>query len=302
MRSRHVPERYLVCEGRRRSLDVRILDALVAARVEVQIEPAGGTAGLGSVRQYLEEVHGQDGEQRADVLLVQDRDLRPRAEADASWVAVGQRSLLWTRHEIENFLVEPAVVADVCAAYRAEGFEWARDLPLDQPAAEALLRALAEPLLDGHAAHLTWWELQAVVGQDAVVRRPGTAGNTAEAWTGVLLEEAGRVRAAGGAVRDHGELTPERVRARFARHLDEVRSSAFLDERWYVFDLKGKTLLTVLHDHLRRAGAGRLKRSDFEEHLRQALLRVQARGALLPPDDFSRLVERLRGEHEVAAL
>ena len=99
-------EIYLICEGKADSLDISVLDAIIAQRygIDVQIYPACGDASLKSVAEHYRERGG------AYAFTIQDRNYRPHKEAENSWKS-GKPHLIWRRHEIENYLLEPSVIS-----------------------------------------------------------------------------------------------------------------------------------------------------------------------------------------------
>lgn len=118
-----MPEIHLVCEGEKGSLDLRVLDAIIAQRFGsfVTIWPSGGDQGLGSVCRHLERAAPAGAKRVA--LAIQDRNFQSREDAERCWKDVRARSLLWSRHEIENYLLEPRVLTAMavitCSTWRA---------------------------------------------------------------------------------------------------------------------------------------------------------------------------------------
>src|SRR5438128_46193 len=106
---------YLICEGPGDGLDVRVLDKIIAQKLgkAVQISPAGGDRGLGSVAVYLEEQSKQRFGSKLisdQIFTIEDRNYKPWQKAVTSWNA-GSNRFIWHRHEIENYLLAPGVVA-----------------------------------------------------------------------------------------------------------------------------------------------------------------------------------------------
>src|SRR5580658_1448758 len=115
---------YLVCEGPANGLDVRVLNAVLAVKLDaaVKIIPAGGDKNLAGVRTYLEEKsrHSGPGELGAPedrALSIEDRNHRPRSAADGTWSG-SDKNLVWRRHEIENYLLEPRIVDAAFESFR----------------------------------------------------------------------------------------------------------------------------------------------------------------------------------------
>jgi hypothetical protein len=76
-----VADTYLICEGEENSLDIRILDKIIAQYYDknVQILPAFGTGGLQKIAEYFRNRYG------TCVFTIQDRDYCTRQESDRSW-------------------------------------------------------------------------------------------------------------------------------------------------------------------------------------------------------------------------
>jgi len=74
--------------------------------------------------------------------VVEDRDYRPGAVANATWANRAGRSFIWRRHEIENYLLHPRVVLELFNNFRATGAAWANSLPANEPDVSALLQSL----------------------------------------------------------------------------------------------------------------------------------------------------------------
>ncbi|MBM4080820.1 MAG: hypothetical protein FJ278_14035 [Planctomycetes bacterium] len=172
---------YLVCEGPADGLDSRALDAVVAQilRVPVIVSPAGGDSSLASVASWLEErsrrtrKDGTLGPPSDRAFSIEDRDYRPRAEADASWHTKGNKRLMWRRHEVENYLLEPGVVLRAFDSLRRTvTFPWARKLPTEELAVAELLADLARPMSEDHAGRLLHWELRRAKGNAGVTDLP----------------------------------------------------------------------------------------------------------------------------------
>src|SRR5579872_2182866 len=95
-------ELWLVCEGRSdRNVLAGVFTDLSA---DIAVEPAGGIEGVRAVAQYLRAQRG------GVVASIADRDYRRLEEAEASFGA-GSSNFLWPRHSIENYLLQPEVVA-----------------------------------------------------------------------------------------------------------------------------------------------------------------------------------------------
>ncbi len=163
-----MPTVHLVCEGGRGSLDQRVLNAVIAQvlNLQVKISGAGGRTSLGSVAAWIEEesrerrAGGKFSRPKTVALVIEDRDYRQRSEVEAYWTQPDPKELVWRRHEIENYVLEPSIVLAVFQSFRQDVPDpWAQALPADIDAATALLAAVAAPLFEDHAGHLLHWEL-----------------------------------------------------------------------------------------------------------------------------------------------
>lgn len=107
-----MPVSLLLCEGIASSPDMRVLGKLLAGRCEVR--PFGGKYGMGSVIKGGREAIG-----RQTIFGILDGDFpkewnqptgAPRRWIASDGIALGWR---WERTEIENYLIDPVVVAKV---------------------------------------------------------------------------------------------------------------------------------------------------------------------------------------------
>lgn len=104
-----MPVSVLLCEGGRQSPDVRVLVRLLAGRCV--IEPQGGRYGMGQKVQVRREVLGPG------VFGLLDGDFQGKwaspEERPVPWTASTGEHLgwRWERKEVENYLVDPVVVA-----------------------------------------------------------------------------------------------------------------------------------------------------------------------------------------------
>lgn len=108
---------YLICEGHRDGLDTRILNIVIALKLnrELIIQPAGGEESLGSVATYIEE-RGQPNDQ---AFTIRDRNYRSLEEVEQSWIHPERKRFIWRRHEIENYLLDPDVIVEAFSVLNA---------------------------------------------------------------------------------------------------------------------------------------------------------------------------------------
>lgn len=272
---------YLVCEGPADGLDVRVLDAILAQKLGafVRIAPAGGDKNLAGVRQYI-EARGLGA-----AIAIEDRNHRSRADAALSWIGTKQR-LVWHRHEIENYLLEPRVVA--------AAFDSLRSRMPRLPSSERVVDVLADvarPMLFAHAAKLLAHALYVTTthGNPVDFRLPGRARpewRRAE-WLDALHHEATRVSVSSGAVERLPDLAPSAIEARYDALLEEVQRDAFIERGDHLRDIEGKELLAALASHVG------LSRPALEDELVRVLPRVYEPATLFDPDEFVMLRDRI---------
>lgn len=136
-----MPVSVLLCEGNERSPDARVLNKLLVGLCEVK--PFGGKYGMGDRILARREVLGP-----TSVFGLLDGDFREWAaptEAPVPWIIQPQNSKhhigwRWERKEIENYLIDPVVVAKALGA-----------VPVGY---EAILRAAALSLAAYQAARI----------------------------------------------------------------------------------------------------------------------------------------------------
>ena len=297
---------YLVCEGPRGGLDDRVLDALVVNSqilplTRVQIETAGGSKGHGAVRAYLESRSPPPGDV---AIAVEDRDYRLRQTADDSWVNLAGKSFIWRRHEIENFLLHPRVVPELFNDLRAAGAAWANVLPTTVADVSTLLRTLASPLLEDHAAEVLREEIVQQFNTIGSVSfgptRPAPAAGSAAPgqaqWLPALVQEATRLGQTCAGVAALPALHPAAITARYTALLAMFQNPAFLASDQYLIDMGGKELLAALSRHLHAVGAPGpgVSRNTLATGLLRVLAPIYQPNTIYQPDDFAELAAILQ--------
>lgn len=298
---------FLVCEGQQNSLDERVLDALVIqpAVPTVQIAHAGGDSGLGAVRQYIERAKPQTVPPvAADVaVVVTDRNYKPRPEADATWNAPTNRRVIWRRHEIENYLLEPSVVLEAFNGFRATVPQpWAAGLPNSAAAVSTFLQALAAPLIENHAAEILRDELirslraqRLQFGVAAPAAAPGATVPGQAEWVPVLTAEAARVLSGCATAGALSAYQSHAISARYQVLLAQFQAPTFLGSGDYLFDLGGHELMQVLASELRRLGGPLTLTEEYlSTELLNALTRIYQPNVTFQPDDFANLATILQ--------
>ncbi|MEA3308150.1 MAG: hypothetical protein U9Q70_01380 [Chloroflexota bacterium] len=281
---------YLVCEGEPDSLDVRVLDLIVAQKMglPVQIETVGGGSSGGSVATWLEKRGHR-------AYTIQDRDYRSHEQVEKHW-RVDSKRLMWRRHEIENYLLDPRIVLTAFRQLQQAGIQGANNLPDDLASTERLLQDLARPLLEDHTGRCTYWSLhaqQSVADMRFELPQPPGLYPTREMWLDYLEREGCRFQDV------CGRLASDEVycRAAIEYHYDEAweRISAphFLSSGRFIEEMGGHELLSALGKDINERGVSHLSIPDLGDELLKALDELYC-DAFFAPNDFAQLAERLK--------
>lgn len=282
----------LICEGATDGLDIRALNAVIAQKLgkEVTIRAAGGDRGLGSVATYLEEQSKQQyGGTSDEVFTIEDRNYKVWAESHDSWSRNSKR-FIWHRHEIENYLLEPGVVA---AAFESLNRIKPSGLPQSKPDVELLLHSCANKMLEDHAGWLTYnYLVEKLNPLKLKLSGPKGGLHARQNWIEHLQKECLRLDQAMSTISQMVEFSAPEIESFYDLKLGEVRQPAFLSSGQYLRDLQGKELLGILYETVRTMGFAKMKKADFQEKLIQALGQEYSQG-YFDPDDFDELANRL---------
>ena len=282
---------YLVCEGQPDGLDVQVLNLVVAQklRCDVNVEAAGGDRSLGSVRDYLAKRH-----RTRRILSIEDRNFHPMTDAELTWDNPGSKGLMWRRHEIENYLLDPRLVADAFRALREDGVRGSEGLPTTPLVIDQLLQQLAAPLLEEHAGWLAFWSLDTLRLSHYSTRLERPSGGLTERadWLDYLRHECARVRAVAVELARAPEFDADAVEELYDRFLTDCRRPDFLSTGQFLLDCEGKELMSGLCRHVSQLGMSHLSYSDLQGELLRAVDRLYSPG-FYDPDDFELLAQRL---------
>ncbi len=302
---------YLVCEGPADGLDVRVLDLVIAQKLElaVQIIPVGGDSSLKSVRRWLEE---RSRRQLPDGRLtppydyayaIEDRNFRSSIDVEKSWQN-SKQSWIWHRHEIENYLLDPRLITEAFQTLKttpvAQSF--AAQLPDTEQKALTLLQQLAHLMLEDYAGQLTCKQLSFYKGDTANTnigcRLPNFISNTSSPypnqndWLTYLQDESQRLKQVCQQVFNDTSFNLPSIESRYKSILTEVNSPEFLDGQ-FLADMGGHELMRALFTHIKRdVGLTRLTYTDFVDELIRALDKLYSPG-FFDPDDFTELANNL---------
>jgi hypothetical protein len=159
-------ELFLICEGHTDGLDLRVLDLVIAQKLSkaVTINTAGGDTSLGSVATFLEEKsrtplkNGTLGPVVDRAYSIEDRNYSSPQIVESRWIPGGKR-FMWSRHEIENYLLDARIVARAFETLRPDVNSWPVDFPSTTDEVSNLLNTLAGTVLEHYVGWLTYWSL-----------------------------------------------------------------------------------------------------------------------------------------------
>lgn len=305
---------YLICEGPAHGVDLRVLDMIVAQRlcagVNVKIVPSGGDSGLNAVRVHHEEKsrrvrtagkkRGKLGPPDDTAFSIQDRNVRPRAEAEASWQLASNKSFIWRRHEIENYLLAPRVVLEAFNSLRTSpkyvNSPWVANLPVDESGMSSLLMDLARPLLENHAGELLRYELDLSLKRSRAfsIGNPGksTQSWTKTQWLAHLHQEGQRIQSECAAVTTLPDLAPVAMNQQYDAIFARVADPQFLLRGEFLEEMGGHELMSALVMYLHSLGGRNISANELEEELVKAIGTTYQPG-LYNPDDFAELAAKL---------
>lgn len=202
---------YLICEGPIDGLDVRVLDRIIAQKLgkAVFIYGAGGDTSLGSVATFFEE---RSRKASPDGLLVkavdraysvEDRNFSSAETVASKWRPASKR-FVWRRHEIENYLLDPGIVANAFASLSETLPDAVPNLPQTPEEIRAILETAAGPMIEEHVGWLVHAQLNERKNVGLNTRIKGPPGSlrasadsrylSRQAWLAHLSTECTRIK------------------------------------------------------------------------------------------------------------
>lgn len=247
-----MPEVWLICEGG--TDDGGGIDQDVISRVFTQVlsagiavASAGGEKGLKAAASFLRR-------QRPDctVAYISDRDYRRRAEADASF-ADGTPGFIWRWHEIENYLLHPAVVVETFKRLKGSlqsapgGLPpWARSLPEAPEPVTAALRECAAAIAPREAGRMCLCRLREETSETVgrvQFREPSFADPQTDVCRQAVLAETARIVAKAGEAAACPVLAGATVSARYDEILAHITSPTYSAAMQFLEEFSGHDLL-----------------------------------------------------------
>lgn len=310
-------EVHLVCEGDPGSLDERVLQFALGSRLHVNVAffPTGGDASVKNARSFLERslarrLRAEPASQVSPgprIFSVQDRNYQPLASVQTViTAAAGQRSFVWARHEIENYLFEPSLLLQMFQSWKSANVKGAASLPQDLDAVEALLVELKRLLRIRHAGEMTREQLRRAGGwvQDSppMPNLPDLGNADEEAkWSDLLQDIVKQERK--GVSSMQTKLTEFEPAEAFAENLALLDDPSFVAQRRHIHDIGGHELVTALwkwlfEHQIRKLPNRQLSIETLEDQLYTAFEGAYEPDKTFQPDEFVLLAQRLQSHRD----
>ena len=278
----------LLCEG---DSDERFLDRIFNTR-ELKAQQVGGARNLRPAAAYLTQ-------QNQLVFTIQDRDFRPLSEAEECYSDnYTERHFMWRRHELENYLIEPRVIANCFKQLQPHS---KITLPETDDSVRHWTKNLAQDLLEGQAGRRTSWELRHQFHNTFPTtssRSQGNAIQNREEWQNRLISEMKEIHSQARQFEEFVQTTDADILQNYEANLQFFGEPSFLDTDGHLRDFGGHEMVQKIYQeaqiNVRRYGL-----QDFQTDLVNSFVKEWNRDlSFLQPNDFSDLntaIRRLTG-------
>ena len=278
----------LLCEG---DFDERFLDRIFNTR-ELKAQQVGGVRNLRPAAAYLTR-------QNQLVYTIQDRDFRPLSEAKECYDPnYAGRHFMWRRHELENYLIEPRVVANCFKQLQPHS---KIRLPDTEDSARHWIKNLARDLLEDQAGRRTSWELRhqlhdtfptisSISQENAKLSR--------EEWQNRLITAMKEMRSQVQQFEGFVQTTDADILHRYEVNLQAFSEHSFLDTDGHLKDFGGHEMVQKIYQEA-RINVRHYGLQDFQTDLVNSFVEEWNRDtSFLQPNDFDALgaaIRRLTG-------
>ncbi len=293
---------WLVCEGKTdRPVLEDVFNRVLVVGAEILIKSGGGIEALAAVSQYLFESNGET----ITTAYVADRDYTRRQVVEDAFFD-GKRRFRWRRHCIENYLLEPAVVAHAMKSMLASTPAMNRSILgsvlTDETTIAAELRSCAQaraPQEAGRMAfHRLWEDLSNTAGRidngwpSALSQ---TSPPDAATCRQALVAEAARMVQKAQETAASVHLGPTAIAQRYDDEFARITSDTYMAQSCFLEEFHGRDLIAAFHDRLKKNYGMRLSREKFTKELRDAVHIVYAANrSIYGTDDFLDLANGVR--------
>ncbi len=274
----------LLCEG---DFDERFLDRIFNTR-ELKAQQVGGVRNLRPAATYLAR-------QNQLVFTIQDRDFRPLSEAEECYSKnYAGRHFMWRRHELENYLIEPRVVANCFKQLQPHS---KIRLPDTEDSARHWIKNLARDLLEDQAGRQTAWELRrqlhdtfptisSISQENAILSREG--------WQNRLITAMEEMRSQAQQFEGFVQTTDADILQDYEANLQAFSEHSFLDKDKHLRDFGGHEMVQKVHQEA-HINVSRYGIQEFQTGLVESFVEEWNRDpSFLQPNDFDDLSAAIR--------
>ena len=278
----------LLCEG---EPDERLLDRIFNTR-ELKAQQVGGDRNLRPAAAYLTR-------QNQLVFTIQDRDFRPLSQAEECYDPnYADRHFMWRRHELENYLIEPLVVANCFKQLQPYS---KITLPETEDSASRWIKNLARDLVEDQAGRQTAWELRRQLHDTFPTISSISQGNailSREEWQNRLITAMEEMRSQAQQFEGFVQTTDADILQDYEANLQAFSEYSFLDTDGHLKDFGGHEMVQKIYQeaqiNVRHYGL-----QNFQTDLVNSFVEEWNRdSSFLQPNDFDDLraaIRRLTG-------
>ena len=269
----------LLCEG---ESDERFLDRIFNTR-ELKAQQVGGARNIRPAAAYLTR-------QNQPVFTIQDRDFRPLCEAEECYSEnYAEQHFMWRRHELENYLIEPRVVANCFKQLQPYSKTM---LPETEDSARHWIKNLAQDLLEDQAGRRTSWELRRQLHDTFPTTSSISQGNAIqnrEEWQNRLINEMKEIRSQAQRFEEFVQTTDADILQNYEANLQIFSEPSFLNTDGHLRDFGGHEMVQMIYQEA-RINIRRYGIQEFQTNLVKAFIEEWNRDpSFLQPNDFADL-------------
>ena len=274
----------LLCEG---ESDERFLDRIFNTR-ELKAHRVGGVRNLRPTAAYLTL-------QNQPVFTIQDRDFRSLSEAEECYSEnYTGRHFMWRRHELENYLIEPRVVANCFKRLQPHS---KITLPETDDSVRRWIKNLARDLLEDQAGRRTLWELRQQLHNTFPTtssRSQGDAILSREEWQNCLISDMRKIRSQARQFEEFVQTADTDIVQNYEANLQVFSEPNFLDRDGHLKDFGGHEMVQKIYQEA-RINVRHYGLQDFQTDLVNSFVEEwNLDSSFLQPNDFDDLSAAIR--------
>ena len=274
----------LLCEG---DSDERLLDRIFNTR-ELKAQQVGGARNIRPAAAYLTR-------QNQPVFTIQDRDFRSLSEAEKCYSQnYADRHFMWRRHELENYLIEPRVVANCFKQLQPYSKV---TLPETENSARHWIKELARDLLEDQAGRQTAWELRRQLHDTFPTTSSISQENaiqSREEWQNRLINEMEEIRSQARQFEEFVQTTDADILQNYEVNLQIFSEPSFLNTDRHLRDFGGHEMVQMIYQEA-RINIRRYGIQEFQTDLVESFVEEWNRdSSFLQPNDFDDLSAAIR--------